>query len=304
MVWGRVTGHRQGGARRIECTVRITGSLTGSAGRSGRSRVFATGFRGAIIEHRSANHTSRRPFARASGGRRYGSLVEILAGFFLTLVLAELVLALFAAPASLRVATGGLYLGLTAVLIGAGEALPRRFGWANRITLVRAALIVTLAGLAAFPGFIAGRPYLFIGLALTALALDGVDGWVARITDTVSAFGARFDMELDAFFILVLCGVLVAIDKTGVFVLAIGLARYLFLFAQRLAPRLRRELPDSRARKLICVWQVVTLLVCLLPAVTAARAGMLAALSLVLLAMSFARDVVWLVRHPTRDRSN
>ena len=41
-------------------------------------------------------------------------------------------------------------------------------------------------------------------LSSVALALDGVDGQVARRTRTVSALGARFDMEVDAFLVLVL----------------------------------------------------------------------------------------------------
>ena len=41
-------------------------------------------------------------------------------------------------------------------------------------------------------------------LSSVALALDGVDGWVARRTRTVSALGARFDMEVDAFLVLML----------------------------------------------------------------------------------------------------
>ena len=47
-----------------------------------------------------------------------------------------------------------------------------------------------------------GRP--LVGLTAVALALDGVDGRVARRTETVTAVGARFDMEVDAFLILVL----------------------------------------------------------------------------------------------------
>ena len=42
-------------------------------------------------------------------------------------------------------------------------------------------------------------------LAGFALALDGVDGHLARRFDQVSDFGARFDMEVDAALILVLC---------------------------------------------------------------------------------------------------
>ena len=41
-------------------------------------------------------------------------------------------------------------------------------------------------------------------LSTLALVLDVVDGWVARRTRTSTAFGARFDGEVDAFLILVL----------------------------------------------------------------------------------------------------
>ncbi len=45
---------------------------------------------------------------------------------------------------------------------------------------------------------------LLIWLSIPALALDAVDGWIARRTHTVSELGARFDMEVDAFLLLVL----------------------------------------------------------------------------------------------------
>ncbi|GAA4940924.1 hypothetical protein GCM10023238_03240 [Streptomyces heliomycini] len=43
-----------------------------------------------------------------------------------------------------------------------------------------------------------------MGLTAVALILDGVDGKVARRTGTSTPLGARFDMEVDAFLILVL----------------------------------------------------------------------------------------------------
>ena len=43
-----------------------------------------------------------------------------------------------------------------------------------------------------------------ISLGTVAMLLDGTDGRVARRTGTTSAFGARFDMELDAFLLLAL----------------------------------------------------------------------------------------------------
>ena len=63
-----------------------------------------------------------------------------------------------------------------------------------------------------------------ITLAGVALVLDAVDGNVARRTATASAFGARFDMEVDAFIILTL-SVFVA-PAYGAWVLTIGAMRY------------------------------------------------------------------------------
>ena len=79
-----------------------------------------------------------------------------------------------------------------------------RFGPANRVTLARAALVGGVTALVADPS---AEPAAADGAgALTAVALilDAVDGKVARRTGTLRALGARFDMEVDAFLILVL----------------------------------------------------------------------------------------------------
>ena len=83
-----------------------------------------------------------------------------------------------------------------------------------------------------------------------ALILDGVDGKVARRTGTSTALGARFDMEVDAFLILVL-SVYVSM-ALGPWVLLIG-AHALRL--RRRGPRRRpgsnAPLPPSMARKTV-----------------------------------------------------
>src|SRR5688500_14285472 len=78
-----------------------------------------------------------------------------------------------------------------------------RFGPANQVTTIRAllaALAAALIGEAATPA----SAWAVAGGAAAVAALDGADGWLARRTRMVSPFGARFDMETDAFFILVL----------------------------------------------------------------------------------------------------
>ncbi len=72
------------------------------------------------------------------------------------------------------------------------------------MTLARATLAVGVAALAA-DSFTHDTPVaLLVTLAAVALALDAVDGSVARRTGTATALGARFDGEVDAFLILAL----------------------------------------------------------------------------------------------------
>jgi phosphatidylglycerophosphate synthase len=165
-------------------------------------------------------------------------------------------------------------------------------GPANQVTLTRALLSLAVALMVA-SSFVGALPVtLLVGTTTLALALDWVDGQVARRTGTVTAFGARFDMEVDAFLILVL-SVYVA-HWFGVWVLAIGLARYALLAAEQVWPWLRRQVPPRYWRKVVAAIQGIVLVVAasgLLPhgLVAAALVG-----ALLLLAESFGRDVVWL----------
>lgn len=157
---------------------------------------------------------------------------------------------------------------------------------ADLVTATRAVLAVVVA--------VIGPTGAGLVLVAVALALDLVDGQVARRTGTVSAFGARFDMETDAFLIAVL-SVYVA-PTAGWWVLLIGAARYLLWLAELVWPWLRHPVPPRRWRKVVAGIQGVTLAVAaadvLPPTVT--EAALVAALAL--LAESFGRDVWWLAR--------
>ncbi|MFF5157440.1 CDP-alcohol phosphatidyltransferase family protein [Streptomyces sp. NPDC000348] len=171
---------------------------------------------------------------------------------------------------------------------------PRSFGAANRVTLGRAVLVGGVTALVA-DSFQDSPPVsLFVGLTAVALILDGVDGKVARRTGTSTPLGARFDMEVDAFLILVL-SVYVS-TAMGPWVLLIGGMRYVFVAAARLWPWLTAPLPPSTARKTVAALQGVLLLTAgaaLLP--HAVNVGVVV-LALGLLVWSFGRDVVWLWR--------
>ena len=168
----------------------------------------------------------------------------------------------------------------------------RSFGPANRVTLGRSILVGGVTALVA-DSFESSPPVtVFVGLTAVALILDGVDGKVARHTGTSSALGARFDMEVDAFLILVL-SVYVSMSL-GPWVLLIGGMRYAFVAVARVLPWLNGELPSSMARKTVAALQGIALLVAassLLPDVANVAVVAVALASLV---WSFGRDVLWL----------
>jgi phosphatidylglycerophosphate synthase len=182
---------------------------------------------------------------------------------------------------------------------GAGDHLPfARFGLANWITLGRAAGAALLGAVVLAPDLLAAAEaaWAAVALAVALLALDGFDGWAARRQRLCSRFGARFDMEVDALLILVLCALALALGKAGPWVLALGLMRYGFLAAAQVVPRLREDLFPSRRRKAVCVLQIAVLTAILAPPVGPRVAGLMAAGALAALVWSFAVDVWWLAR--------
>jgi len=190
---------------------------------------------------------------------------------------------------------GVIYGVITATLLTYGlvDQGAVRLGPADRVTLTRAVLVGGVAALVAdsFTGWIY-VPAL-VGLAALALALDAVDGRVARRTGTTSTFGARFDMEVDAFLILVLSGY-VALSFGLWWVLAIGGARYLFVAAGRQLPWMRGSLPPRYWCKVVAAVQGVVLAVATADVLPRPVTDAALAVALVLLAESFGREVWWL----------
>ena len=177
-------------------------------------------------------------------------------------------------------------------------------GPANRLTLLRSTLVLPLAALLpSWSTLETSTLWWVIVLASVVLVLDGVDGRVARNTGSDSAFGARFDMELDAFLILVLSTGVWLGGRAGAWVLLVGLLRYLFVLAGWLWPRLTAPLPESRRRKVVCVIQGVALLVALGPIIPPSLAVASVALGLAALVYSFGLDTLWLVRYGAGHRS-
>lgn len=165
-------------------------------------------------------------------------------------------------------------------------------GLANLVTLGRLLLTcVLLAPLAATAP--AGG---ILAVAIVVLALDGIDGWLARRQDRESAFGARFDMEVDAFLGLVLALNAWASGVIGPVVLLVALPRYVFVAAGYLQRWMARALPERFGRKVVCVVQIAALIALQLPSLAGTPARCIAAAALTALAWSFGRDVLWLWR--------
>lgn len=176
-----------------------------------------------------------------------------------------------------------------------------RLGPADWVTLTRAALVIGVAALVvdSFTGPVpvAG----LVSLASVALVLDAADGQVARRTGTTSVLGEHLDAEVDAFLIAALS--LYVARSVGIWVLAIGVARYAFLAAGWVFPWLREPLPPRYWRKVVCTIQGIVLTVAAAQVLPGPLVEAALAVALVLLAESFGRDVWWLSGHRRRDAS-
>jgi phosphatidylglycerophosphate synthase len=229
------------------------------------------------------------PIFMAAGG----AIVVSLFGAFATRSLPPWIVAVgWLAAMSYLVASNTLLVG------GLRKRGATRFGRANVVTSVRSNLVGLITGVVVVSFFGPMSAWIVLALVVPTLLLDAVDGWVARRTGSVSELGARFDMEVDAFLLLVLSAYVS--QALGIWVLAIGLMRYAFVVAGWNFPLLRRQLPSRFWRKVVTAVQGTALAVAitgLLPVLDA----VFVAIALALLVESFGRDVLWLAARRTAD---
>ncbi|MEQ8604719.1 MAG: CDP-alcohol phosphatidyltransferase family protein [Marivibrio sp.] len=248
------------------------------------------------IPYSSDDSAALGALKRAAGG-------AVALGLLATLAIAGGVGLLLGAPTPVAASAAAIYLAAAGVgWRWLAQHLPnRRLGAANAVTITRAALVACLAGLLPVAlgvgaQWTAAAGWCAIALSTTALSLDGVDGWAARRFGRASPFGARIDQELDALTTLLLAALLWSTGVAGVWVLAAGLWRRLFLAGQALVPALRGALPFSRFRRIACGWSVGLLIAALGPIFPGWLQTGLAALAVGLVSTSFLRDIIWLAR--------
>ena len=252
-----------------------------------------------------AHNTAPPRWATATRRRAAGDLTV---GLIPLLVMTAATRWLFGASYIYVAQSIGLYFGLAALVLRSApdELTGPGLGPANRVTLGRSALVLPVCALALKPaGFTDEMWWWVIAVSTIAMVCDGIDGYVARRTGTSTAFGARFDMELDSFLALALSILVWRSGKVGPWILLIGAFRYLFVVAGWLWPALTAELPPSQRRKTVCVVDGVVLLVCLGSIIPSSVATPAAAVALLLLTYSFTIDIRWLaVQAPSRRRSS
>jgi phosphatidylglycerophosphate synthase len=110
------------------------------------------------------------------------------------------------------------------------------------------------------------RPLLgVLAVAVVALGLDGIDGWLARRQGYVSEFGARFDMEVDSVLALVLAVSAAVAGGLGPAAILLGVPRYAFALALWACPGCAATCQSGSAAKLVCVVQLSALIALQLP---------------------------------------
>ena len=177
-----------------------------------------------------------------------------------------------------------------------------RMGPANVVTLFRA---IWVSAVACFIGTSVTDSIAWwaSGLAAVALALDGLDGFIARRTGSETDYGAQLDMELDSIMMLVLSVLAFMWGRAGLWVLFCGLARYAWIAAYMCIAWFRRPLLESFRRKTACVIGGVGLLLSLVPWAIPTLNTVFAATATATLIFSFGIDLRWLISQRKRPIS-
>lgn len=218
-------------------------------------------------------------------------IVSLMGGVGLMLVISVLAISTYAAAMGFVAYLLGTLLTARGLLLSYTHTI---LGLCNIVTFSRLVIVCIL--FAALVGDLAPS-WITLGLALAALALDGIDGWLARKQGLASDFGARFDVEVDAAFALVLAIFAASNGAAEAYVVLLGLPYYFFVVARLGLHWLNGPLPARFSRKAICVIQIGVLIALQVPALADARLDLLVLGTAIALTWSFGRDILWLSRN-------
>ncbi len=159
------------------------------------------------------------------------------------------------------------------------------FEAANIVTGIRWILLVILL-------FFPFSTLQIASIASVVLVADGLDGFLARKFKTASAFGEYLDMETDAFYVLVLSSLLYQNGTFGIWILSLGLLRYLYFIALLFVKPVQQKEERIFQARLIAVILMSTLIASFILPLTIARPAIF--ISAILLFYSFGRGF-WMV---------
>ena len=153
----------------------------------------------------------------------------MLPSFLLDLYCGKLVFAPFFAAVSF-----GVFIIAHLDLI---KSLRPFLGPANWVTFCRLLGVFWLTG-----NFSIVSEYTIAGVAFMVILLDGLDGYLARRTNSATEFGAFFDMETDAFFCATMAFAIFSLHPQYYWLLFPGLLRYFYVvLVKSLKMNLKKE---------------------------------------------------------------
>ena len=126
----------------------------------------------------------------------------------------------------------------------------------NWVTLLRVVLITAVGLIFQFL-----TPFILGLLGLHILVSDKLDGYLAEKNEMQYFFGSQFDQETDAFFISIYALILYLDNYAGIWVLALGLLRYLNIIALVLLRQQHKKEPRFLAARLVATMVMIALLV-------------------------------------------
>jgi len=194
---------------------------------------------------------------------------------------------------------GGLIVGLGIVFwvtYDSSAELDEPLTAASWITVIRIVAVALLAGVVlGDPTGSQLHPWTPAGLFAIASGLDAIDGAVARSNDSSSTRGARLDMHVDAYTVLVGATAVVMFEVALTAFILLGFAQYVFLFGIRLRTwqgKPTNALPESILRRVLGAGLMIAIWVALIPVIDGEISIIITTIVGVLVLINYSRD--WL----------
>lgn len=185
-----------------------------------------------------------------------------------------------------------------------GHLLPT-FGSGNQISLARGLLLGLLAGFLFSPWPPGALAWIIAGLYTVASIADAFDGYAARRSNQVTEIGRWLDMEFDGLGLAIVTLLAVGYGQLPYWFLAVGFARYFFVFGlwwRERSGETSYEIPASMHRRILAGILMGMMTVVLWPIVPPAMSHVAAVVIGIPVLSGFLRD--WLFASGRLNKNN